>query len=51
MTEAINLFKEEYNEVRASRPDFKAGDTINVQVKITEGGKERILIQTEKLSL
>jgi large subunit ribosomal protein L19 len=42
MTEAINLFKEEYNEVRASRPDFKAGDTINVSVKITEGGKERI---------
>jgi large subunit ribosomal protein L19 len=42
MTDAINLFKEEYNEVRASRPDFKAGDTVNVQVKITEGGKERI---------
>ena len=28
MTDAINLFKEEYNEVRASRPDFKSGDTI-----------------------
>lgn len=41
-TEAINLFKEEYNEVRASRPDFAAGDTINVSVKITEGGKDRI---------
>ena len=40
-TEAINLFKEEYNEVRASRPDFNPGDTINVAVKIIEGNKER----------
>ena len=42
MTDAINLFKEEYTEIRATRPDFKAGDTINVSVKITEGGKDRI---------
>jgi len=32
----------EYSEVRAKLPDFKAGDTINVAVKITEGNKERI---------
>ena len=42
MTDAINLFKEDYTEIRATRPDFKAGDTINVSVKITEGGKDRI---------
>ncbi len=42
MTDAINLFKEDYNEVRATRPEFAAGDTVNVSVKITEGGKERI---------
>lgn len=41
-TEAINLFKEEYNEVRAKRPEFGPGDTINVAVKIIEGSKERI---------
>ena len=41
-TEAINLFKEEYNEVRAKRPSFNPGDTINVAVKIIEGNKERI---------
>ena len=27
---------------RASLPDFKAGDTVNVHVKIKEGNKERI---------
>ncbi len=27
---------------RAKHPDFKAGDTINVHVKISEGNKERI---------
>jgi large subunit ribosomal protein L19 len=41
-TEAINLFKEEYKEARASRPNFNPGDTINVAVKIIEGSKERI---------
>lgn len=29
-------------ERRASFPEFKAGDTINVYVKISEGNKERI---------
>ena len=29
-------------EKRASIPDFRAGDTVNVHVKIKEGDKERI---------
>jgi large subunit ribosomal protein L19 len=31
-----------YQERRTSFPDFKAGDTINVHIKIKEGNKERI---------
>ena len=42
MSESINIVEAEYTEVRNSRPDFKAGDTINVHVKIREGSKERI---------
>ncbi len=30
------------NERRQAIPDFKAGDTVNVHVKIKEGNKERI---------
>lgn len=29
-------------EIKASQPDFSAGDTINVHVKIKEGAKERV---------
>ena len=29
-------------ETRQSRPEFRAGDTVNVHVKIREGNKERI---------
>jgi len=42
MSELIKLVEAEYQEKRKSIPDFKAGDTINVHVKITEGNKERI---------
>ena len=35
-------FDKEYKERKASYPDFKAGDTIIVAVKIKEGEKERI---------
>ncbi|MTI32642.1 50S ribosomal protein L19 [Xanthovirga aplysinae] len=42
MSELIKLIEDEYNEVRGQYPDFKAGDTINVHVKIKEGNKERI---------
>lgn len=38
----IQEFEKEYKERKASYPDFKAGDTINVAVKIKEGNKERI---------
>ena len=37
----INLSKEN-KELSKSFPDFSAGDTINVHVKIREGNKERI---------
>lgn len=40
--ELINLVQEEYNEARASRPQFNVGDTVNVHVKIKEGAKERV---------
>lgn len=38
----IREFEKEYKERKASYPDFAAGDTINVAVKIKEGTKERI---------
>ena len=38
----IREFEQEYKERKASYPDFKAGDAINVAVKIKEGNKERI---------
>lgn len=42
MSELTDIVEAEYKELRNSRPDFKAGDTINVHVKIREGTKERI---------
>lgn len=42
MSELLKLVEEEYKGIRATFPDFKAGDTINVHVKIKEGNKERI---------
>ena len=38
----IKEFEQEYKERKASYPAFKAGDTVNVAVKIKEGTKERI---------
>ncbi|MCL4164208.1 UNVERIFIED_CONTAM: hypothetical protein GTU68_053860 [Idotea baltica] len=38
----IREFEQEYRERKASYPDFKSGDTINIAVKIKEGSKERI---------
>ncbi len=38
----MNIVEAEYKEARQSLPDFKAGDTINVHVKIREGSKERV---------
>lgn len=42
MSDLIKLVEQEYKEVRQNQPQFKAGDTINVHVKIKEGNKERI---------
>ncbi len=38
----IKEIEKEYDEIRAKYPDFKAGDTVVVAVKIKEGNKERI---------
>jgi len=38
----IKFVESEYSNARAGLPDFKAGDTVNVFVKIFEGNKERI---------
>lgn len=40
-TEAIRLVEAEYLQARQSLPDFSAGDTVKVYVKIKEGEKER----------
>lgn len=42
MADLIKLVEQELSGNRAKHPDFKAGDTINVHVKISEGNKERI---------
>lgn len=42
MNDIIKSLEAENNERRNSFPDFKAGDTVNVHVKIREGNKERI---------
>lgn len=38
----LKVIEDEYQETRSKHPDFQAGDTVNVHVKITEGNKERI---------
>ncbi len=42
MSDLIKLVEKEYAEARNQHPDFKAGDTVNVHVKIREGNKERV---------
>ncbi|MDJ1503895.1 50S ribosomal protein L19 [Xanthocytophaga agilis] len=42
MSEIIKSIEAEYTGRKATFPEFKAGDTINVHVKIREGNKERI---------
>ena len=42
MSDLIKFVESENNALRANVPVFKAGDTINVYVKIKEGTKERI---------
>lgn len=38
----IKLVEQELASKRGTYPDFKAGDTVNVHVKIKEGNKERV---------
>jgi large subunit ribosomal protein L19 len=42
INQLIKIVQDQYTEKRASFPDFNAGDTINVHVKIKEGNKERV---------
>ena len=42
MADLIKLVEQEQASRRTNIPSFKAGDTINVHVKISEGSKERI---------
>lgn len=42
MADLIKLIEQEYASSREKMPAFKAGDTVNVHVKIKEGAKERI---------
>lgn len=42
MNNIIKALEEENRAAAANYPDFKAGDTVNVHVKIKEGNKERI---------
>ncbi|MFN3589325.1 MAG: 50S ribosomal protein L19 [Spirosomataceae bacterium] len=40
----IKFVESQYSAPRAAHPDFKAGDTVNVHVRIIEGAKERIQV-------
>lgn len=46
MSIVLNFAKEQAKKIKESRgfeiPEFKAGDTVNVKYKITEGGNTRI---------
>lgn len=42
MNPLLKIVEEDYKEKRSAIPSFKAGDTVNVHVKIVEGTKERI---------
>ncbi len=42
MNKYMQLIESEYAEQRKSLPAFRAGDSVNVHVKIKEGNKERI---------
>ncbi|MBX7124803.1 MAG: 50S ribosomal protein L19 [Cyclobacteriaceae bacterium] len=42
MADLMKIAEQELSGKRASIPAFKAGDTISVHVKISEGNKERI---------
>ncbi|CAN5796468.1 50S ribosomal protein L19 [soil metagenome] len=42
MSVLLDFIQQENTEKRASLPNFQAGDTVNIHVKIREGNKERV---------
>ncbi|MBD2702773.1 50S ribosomal protein L19 [Spirosoma sp. BT702] len=46
MSELIKLVEADNAQRRTELPSFRAGDTVNVHVKIREGNKERIQVFT-----
>jgi large subunit ribosomal protein L19 len=42
MADLMKIAEQDSSGKREKHPDFKAGDTINVHVKISEGNKERV---------
>lgn len=42
MTDLMKIAEQELSSKRTSLPEFRAGDTVNVHVRIKEGNKERI---------
>jgi len=42
MSDQIKEIEKEFLEKKSDYPDFKAGDTVNIHVKIKEGNKERV---------
>jgi large subunit ribosomal protein L19 len=42
MADLMKIVEQELGSKRATLPTFKAGDSVNVHVKISEGNKERI---------
>ena len=44
MADLIKVVEQELAKVRESIPSFKAGDTVDVHVKIKEGNKERVQV-------
>lgn len=44
MSDLIKLVEADNAQRRTNLPDFRAGDTVNVHVKIREGNKERIQV-------
>ncbi len=44
MSELIKFVEQELQGEKVEMPDFKAGDTVNVHVRIKEGNKERIQV-------
>ena len=41
----MNIIKMLENEqIKPSKPDFRPGDTLKIQIKVVEGGKERLQV-------